>query len=33
MNEIKMQNERIGMDSEALNIGAAWGRDIMARRG
>jgi hypothetical protein len=33
MNEIKMQNERIGVDSEALNIEATWGRDIMEERG
>jgi hypothetical protein len=33
MNEIKMQNERIGVDSEALNIEAAWGGSIMAGRG
>jgi hypothetical protein len=33
MNEIKMQNERIGVESEALNTGAAWGGSIMAGRG
>jgi hypothetical protein len=33
MNEIKMQNERIRVESETLNTGAAWGRDIMAGRG
>jgi len=33
MNEIKMQNERIGVDSEALNIEAAWGGNYRAGRG
>jgi hypothetical protein len=32
-NEIKMQNERIGVDSEVLNIEATWGGSIMEGRG
>ena len=33
MNEIKMQNVRIGVDSEALNIEAAWGGNFKRKRG
>ena len=33
MNEIKMQNERIGIESEALNIETAWGGNYRAGEG
>ena len=33
MNEIKMQNERIGIESEALNIETAWGGNYRAEEG